>query len=378
MPDPGQLSVNERVLLHLSRLATDTSPQEHPAEASQAGIASSVGISRTHVPRAVKSLIREGLVEELRARVAGHERRMSVYAITSGGVRRASELWGRLSDTSFTLKTAGRAEEVTGRDIEERVGRKRALALVARSRDGVVEMEPARRSTVRNLASAPTPASPFLGRKEELESMSAFLDSESDLLVILGNRGYGASALTRHFVDGLDHYNILWVSLPSLEGLDALKALMLGFAERYSPGASDPFDALGIADTVMVFDGYHRVPEEMVEFFSNVIDRTEEAKVILTAREDTPAYNWFYHKREVESGKVRELRIKGLDKESAKALLGNPGIEPDAFRRIYVMTRGSPTALTMLREGDFEGLKKATVLTSEEIRYLLFLKDKTA
>jgi hypothetical protein len=31
----------------------------------------------------------------------------------------------------------------------------------------------------------------------------------------------------------------------------------------------------------------------------------------------------------------------------------------------------------MLKEGDFNGLKKNTPFTTEEIRYLLFLKDKT-
>jgi hypothetical protein len=43
-----------------------------------------------------------------------------------------------------------------------------------------------------------------------------------------------------------------------------------------------------------------------------------------------------------------------------------------------MMTRGSPNTLRMLRDRDFEGLKKSTVFTSEEIRYLLFLMDKVA
>ena len=76
MVEPGQLNVNDRVLLHLSRFATDLSPEEYPAEITQAGIAHAVGISRTHVPRAVKTLMKEGFAEELTTRVKGHERRM--------------------------------------------------------------------------------------------------------------------------------------------------------------------------------------------------------------------------------------------------------------------------------------------------------------
>lgn len=377
MAEPGQLSVNERVLLHLSRFASDVPPEERPRECSQTGIASSVGISRTHVPRAVKSLMKEGLVEELRARVEGHERRMNVYSITSEGVRRASKLWEDLSGTTFTMMSPGKVEEVKVEDIEEMVGRKRAIALVARARGGVVEMGDRRRPTVKDFEEAPDTEG-FLGRNEELETLKAFMESDSDLLIVLGNRGYGASALAMRFVGSLEDYNVLWISLAPRKEPDELRERMLRFAKKSLPQSNDPLEALGIADTVVIFDGYHSVPEETVEFFADLVDRLDEAKVIITAREDTPAYNWFYHKKEVESGKVQELRLKGLDQASAKSLLGNPGIEQEAFRRIYMMTRGSPSIITMLRDRDFEGLKRNTVFTSEEIRYLLFLKDKTA
>lgn len=377
MAEHGQLSVNERVLLHLSRFASDMPPEEHPQECSQAGIASSVGISRTHVPRAVKSLVRDGLVEELRARVSGHGRRMSVYSITPEGVRRASELWEQLSDVGFTMKSPGKVEDVKVKDVEGIVGRKRAIALVARAQAGVLEMGDGRRMTIRDLDDAPDPVD-FLGRKQELDSMSAFMESDSDLMVVLGNRGYGATALARRFVDAFEDYNVLWISLTACAESEGLNDRLLRFAKRFLPESRDPLDALGVADTVIVFDGYHMVPEETVEFFSTVVDRLDEAKVVITAREDTPAYNWFYHKKELESGKVQELRLKGLDARSAKALLGNPEIESDAFRRVYMMTRGSPNTLRMLREKDFDGLKKNTVFTTEEIRYLLFLRDKAA
>lgn len=377
MADHGQLSVNERVLLHLSRFASDTLPEEHPQECSQAGIASSVGISRTHVPRAVKSLAKEGLVEEIRARVSGHDRRMSVYAITPEGVRRAAQLWENLSGVRFTVRSPGKVEEVRVRDVEEKVGRKRAIALVARSRAGTLEMYDRGRPTIRELDEAPDIVG-FVGRKAELESMASFMESDSDMLVVLGNRGYGASALTRKFVDSLEDCNVLWISLVRCEGPREVGDRMLRFAGKFLPDARDPLEALGIADSVIVFDGYHAVSEETVEFFASVVDRLDEAKVVMTAREDTPAYDWFYHKKELESGKVQELRLRGLDAESAKALLGNPRIDLDAFRRIHAMTRGSPTALRMLKQGDFEGLKRDTVLTTEEVRYLLFLKDRIA
>jgi len=41
-----------------------------------------------------------------------------------------------------------------------------------------------------------------------------------------------------------------------------------------------------------------------------------------------------------------------------------------------MITHAQPSVLKMLKENDTSGLKESTVFTPEEIRYLLFLKDK--
>ena len=75
---------------------------------------------------------------------------------------------------------------------------------------------------------------------------------------------------------------------------------------------------------------------------------------------------------------VRELRIRGLDEASSRRLIGSENIEKDALRRIIMMSRGQPLALKMLRDRDLAGLKSSTMFTPEEVRYMLFLRDKTA
>ena len=102
-----------------------------------------------------------------------------------------------------------------------------------------------------------------------------------------------------------------------------------------------------------------------------------ETKITIAAREDTPAYSWFYHKEKVETKEVRELRIRGLDDVSSKRLLGVENIDQDSFRRIMMMSRGQPMTLRFLRDRDLAGLKGNTMFTPEEIRYMLFLRDKT-
>lgn len=377
MPDGGQLSVNDRVLLHLTRFASDIPPEEYPADAAQTGIALAVGISRTHVPRAVKGLIKDGLVTEVTARVKGHERRMSVYVVTAEGMRRMDELWRMSLEAVYKVVSNNSTTIMSGKDIEALVGKKRALAVISQMRDGIVTIDETRRAPMRDLGSS-TSAKEFYGRDAELDAMEEFIESDSRMLVILGNRGYGTSSLARKFVDEQDDQDVIWTTLEPGSSPDALKRRMVDFGKKLGKNVSEEKDVLQIENLLLVFDDYHSVSEDVVEFFASMVETKGEAKIVITAREDTPAYNWFYHKEHVDAKVVRELRIRGLDEGAAKRLVGNPNIENDALKRIMMMSRGQPLTLKLLGDRDLVGLKASTVFTAEEIRYMLFLRDKNA
>jgi hypothetical protein len=376
MPEPGQLNVNDRVLLHLCRFATDVPPEEYPADCTQAGIAVAAGISRTHVPRAVRGLIKDGLVAELTARVKGHDRRMNVYAVTTEGLNNVDRLWKTLMTLSFPVLGDGKTTEMTGKDIEDSVGRKRAIAAISQMRDGIVRINETQRAPVRELKEAP-PTEAFYGREAELKFMDDFMDSDAKVLVVLGNRGYGTTALTRKFIEGQEEEDVLWAALSPETTAKELESKLIDFGKRVKKDVATFSEVLGLENAILIFDDYFSASDDLVELFANAIDNAKDAKIVVSARQETPAYSWFYQKKHVDSGTVQELKIKGLDENSAKKMLGNDKIEKDALRRIMMMTRGQPMILKMLKEGDFKGLKKNTVFTSEEIRYLLFLKDKT-
>ena len=376
MPEPGQLNVNDRVLLHLCRFATDVPPEEYPPDCTQAGIAVAVGISRTHVPRAVRGLINDRLVTELTARVKGHDRRMNVYIVTTEGLNNVDRLWKTLLTLSYPVLGDGKTTEMTGEDIEESVGRKRAIAAISQMRDGIVRICETRRGPVRELKEAPA-IEAFYGREAELKLMDDFMDSDAKVLVVLGNRGYGTTALTRKFIEGQEEEDVLWAALTPETTAKELESKLIDFGKRVRKDVTTFSDVLGLGNAILVFDDYFSASDDLVELFADAVDNAKDAKIVISARQETPAYSWFYQKKQVDSGTVQELKIKGLDENSAKRMLGNDKIEKDALRRIMMMTRGQPMILKMLKEGDFKGLKKNTVFTSEEIRYLLFLKDKT-
>jgi len=376
MPESGQLNVNDRVLLHLCRFATDVPPEEYSPDCTQAGIAVAVGISRTHVPRAVRGLIKDGLAAELTARVKGHDRRMNVYAVTTEGLNNADRLWKTLLTLPYSVLDNDKTTEMTGKDIEGLVGRKRAIAAISQMRDGIVRISETRRAPVRELKEAPA-IEAFYGREAELKLMDDFMDSDAKVLVVLGNRGYGTTALTRTFIEGQEEEDVLWASLTPETTAKQLESKLIDFGKRVKKDITTLSEVLGLGNAILVFDDYFSVSDDLVELFADAIDNAKDAKIVISARQETPAYSWFYQRKQVDSGKVQELKIKGLDENSAKRMLGNDKIEKDALRRIMMMTRGQPMILKMLKENDFKGLKKNTVFTSEEIRYLLFLKDKT-
>ncbi|OGS45009.1 MAG: hypothetical protein A3K76_01570 [Euryarchaeota archaeon RBG_13_57_23] len=375
MPEDGQLSVNDRVLLHLFRFATDVPPEEYPPESTQAGIAIAVGISRTHVPRAVKGLVKDGLVSEITARVRGHERRMNVYVVTAEGIAASERRWQEVLEFQFNVFSEGAPSKMHGKEIEKLIGKKRAVAAVSQMRDGVVRLDETRRAPFRDLREAP-PLEHFYGREAELRSMDAFMDSDAKMLIVLGNKGYGTTALTRKFIESQDEEDVLWVSLKPNSSAKDLEPKLIEFGRKVKKQAEGLKDVLAIENLVIVLDDYYTVTEDVVEFFTRLVENSGGAKIIVNARQETPAYNRFYQRKHVEAGIVSELAIKGLDDISAKRLLGNDKIEKDALRRIIMITHAQPSVLRMLKENDFNGLKESAVFTPEEIRYLLFLKDK--
>ena len=72
-------------------------------------------------------------------------------------------------------------------------------------------------------------------------------------------------------------------------------------------------------------------------------------------------------------GTLKAPRISGgLDIEDCRAILGNPAIEDEALRRVFLLTKGCPLFLRAIREGDDATLRANSRFTTAEIRLLLY------
>jgi DNA-binding MarR family transcriptional regulator len=108
------LTVDERVVLQLYEYIPFEEDFEAPDAITQAGIAKGVGIERKHVPRAVKKLISENLVETRVSHVKGGRQRKKVYYLTFEGKALARRIWESLAKKSVIIREVdGREKETT-------------------------------------------------------------------------------------------------------------------------------------------------------------------------------------------------------------------------------------------------------------------------
>jgi len=365
-----QLSVAHKVLLHLSRIRTDRESDVAPREASQEGIAESVGMLRSHVPRAVKELLGEGLVEEDKRHVREGDKRVKVYIITPKGYAEVKRIErdflsrivpAKINDTIVNGMTVEQLETAFHRRVD---------MLKLSGDEDYIDLDSAATGGITDFADSPKP-SDFIDREDALEKMKRFLKSRSMNLVIYGAKGIGTSSLVKHFIEMLDEWNILWVSLNRYRSIEDVKARIAGFSKQMTSSPDLLLETASGSNTLIVVDGYFDAEEAVVEFFGNLLERRSGAKMIFNCRDSTPSYNRFYRKEHVDSGVVQEMTLKGLPERYARMLLQNEEIPEEAFKRIFAMSRGSPMILGMLRDGDEAGLRRDTTFTNEEIRFLM-------
>ncbi len=87
-----QLTVQERVLLHLHDRHMISEAWDAPIEHSQSGVSNAVGVHRRHLPRTMRRLEESGLISIELRHVPNVKRRVQVYSLTNKGQNHASNL----------------------------------------------------------------------------------------------------------------------------------------------------------------------------------------------------------------------------------------------------------------------------------------------
>jgi DNA-binding MarR family transcriptional regulator len=356
-----ELTAAQRVLVHLHGFWNVPDPGR---DATQTGIAEGARILRSHVPRALRSLLDGGLVDVRTTRIRGQRRRVQVYGLTEAGLRQARQLVTDIDRTRV---------DVDGRDTT--IGEARmALGLSPLPALAVTDAEGRFRPRVVEIE---RPS--LLQREEDLAFLRRWSVGGAPVAVLYGSRGMGKTALGWAFAEAIPHS--VWVDLA---GRSSLPEFGVALASATRLRIEAPTDPDSVADSIrgafsrgaklLVLDGYGEVEEPVVDAIRGFVRgaRTTGGKLLVLAQEATPAYCRFYTKHDVDEGLVVERHLKGLDLEGCRALLDRPNIDREALRRIYLLTKGCPLYLRAIREGDDVALRAHSRFTNAEIRLLLY------
>ena len=370
------LTVKEKILLHLRD--SRSSRGRLSRASTQEGIAEGVDMRRSHVPRAVKGLINEGNVEGTSTRLPGRTRKVKTYALTDSGMRIGREISDELGKDMIII----RGVEETQMNIKE-----------ARMAFDMTTLEIVRSLTPGNVLEIPeeeeTEQVEFLDRKSELSEMKDWLNGDVNMLVIYSPEGFGKTQLTKRFVKGLRKHDVFWKELSDDDSTyEIFSGISEFLARRRRKKVSELFEEGDIDSlisclheemasirSIYVFDNYFHVGEDIVDLLSHLTKGAKslkDSKILVLAREATPSYCRFHTKADLEKDLVSEMHLKGLDEKTSKLLLENELIDEEAFHRIYLLTKGCPLYLKLIRDGDSEELKRRSRFTNPEIKLLIF------
>jgi len=110
----GELTVEERVLVHLFDNRLEEGSWEASTANTQAGISSAVHIQRKHLPRTLKKMIEsEDVIQEMR-HVEGSKQRRRAYALSGNGIARCEEIRSRI----LSMKISKDGDEISLRELD--------------------------------------------------------------------------------------------------------------------------------------------------------------------------------------------------------------------------------------------------------------------
>ncbi|NYT11624.1 MAG: hypothetical protein GKC03_03620 [Methanomassiliicoccales archaeon] len=363
-----RLSSSYRALLYLYDRRREVTDDHAGEGVTQLGISEGLGIPRSHITRVVRPLVEDGLLVEEKRHVVDKDRKLNVYSLTSKGLAKIKELIDETSDLEVTVRARGRTERMGVSELLETPNIS-LLDLIDSARDGKTLELGGGRFIV---CDGELRANPVLDREEELIIAEEFLEDKASTLVVLSNRGYGSSSLMKKIALEMTDKPLLWHDLSNDGSRTRIEREVSAFVKTIS---DEELVELNDVGAILCFDNYHLIPEDGVDAMMDLMRRLSGGctKLMVAMRRDNPSYNRFYQKEDVDAGRVVEVYLGRLGYECVEDMFGSD-MDPEALKLIYMMTRGQPLALDLLKKGDDEGLR--SMYPNEEVRFMMYLRTK--
>ncbi len=372
------LKNRERILLHLSKFKSDVDMFNAPFYITQDGVAEVIGIGRNNIPREMKKLIEEGLVESKKARVRGLKNRRAVYFLTSNGMIEAKKIRESLQDIYVNvISFSGEKKTVLLREVPRLYGIDFITAAINLDKELNLDLVRIMRKNGRRVhyIEENFTVKRFYGRKRELKIIKEWMNSNKKILVVNGLPGMGKTTLILKFVkEHLKERDVLFIRLSKYKELvDILHQFAEFFSKMGNPklekylrthGKSVDFEinlnnAMMIikdscTDAVMIFDNIEEAQPRVRTFIQTLLDNVEDkrCKIILVGVGAEGII------RPSQLGKVQEIYISELSEEDALSMLRDEGVPEKVAFQIISEYGGIPLILELAKANDHKMIRE--------------------
>jgi len=405
--------VQERIFLHLRDYMDHSDKVEVPFALSQMGIANSVAIARSNVPRAISGMKESGHLIERQAHVTGVSRKRKAYFLTEDGAKVADEIWIKVSEQPVRLiHPDGRSESTTLSDALEGTDLPLRHVDLLRYMDDsstidlsgltpeLIERDLSKhieKQLISYLNDLPRTRR-FYGRTKELDIMADLLEAKSGSILLPGIAGIGKTSLSTKILDRFTHRrNLLYHRCQDWEGsrafLEACAEWLaaLGHNDLSDYLASTPVSqptmtvnliesGLSESPSLIVIDDLHKVGDEtlftILRELTLRIPNLKEVGLVMFSR----SFRMVVPESD-RTGKIVTLvmPLQGLDEDSSKQILtAMPKLDHEQFSNIYSLSRGHPLILELINRGNVAETFHATLeaFVEQEIFSRLSGKEK--
>jgi len=374
-PSENDATVAEAILLHLLENRTTDEEMVVPLSATQAGISRDLGLRQSHVSYELQNLMERGLVEEGTRHVKGEKRRRKAYWLSSAGHREASGL--KLAWTGRGVRVAGSGEdgERTIQSIMNEHAELSIALIVKNVHEGGLDLGPLVGDGDEGSMPELQEERPFLGREREMQSGLDWLgNASSRALVVTGMPGIGKTTFAVNLIATAD-IPVFYTACNEWTTVNGVLAELAGFLrsrERHglhsylgTKPAADPEEAfarleadLGGLEVVLVFDDIHKC--DITRLLRALLVQEAPVKFLAIGRE----VHHFYSRQDAAvEGTVKEMMLRGLDREAGLRLLNRRRLEGD-LEALYEAVEGHPLCLELVTD------ENDLCLDSEAAHYL--------
>ena len=430
-----KLTVQERILLHLSEFSKFVDQLEVPFALTQQGIAQSVGVVRSAIPRAIKKLISKDHVREELAHITGLSRRRKIYYLTTDGLVFASNLKSKLFTKNITIIIDENQKiDCKIQDVPKKVNKKiRLLDIILNlTSDNVfslLDFEQLEGSSSTSVAKEVVEESQiaydskdtispdkvkmpvgkkyyidkapkisyFVGRKKELKIIHDCINEEKCKMVIVqGIAGIGKTTLAIKLLEELtESYSLFWYRCHEWDILRNILTAISKFFEAFNKlqlknylDTNQNIDLNEVAEileldinglnAVFFIDDFHKINDQLLGLFTlirEMLERVTGIKFLIFTRSSVQ----FYDRREVIVKElITELELGGLNEKESKEMLKYRNLEVDNFNQIYELTKGHPLSLELLDPTmKLHEQKNIYLYLEEEVLTRLSIREKS-